>query len=123
MPAVYKVTWGGYPQGKINAEQFKKILDSSLAVKDSRGNGYPITRFRINYIFISTYKDSESQMVKSTQDLRVFDFYDTATLPELWRSSIRDNTKKGDTLLINNIIVKLKNGKKTMVPDYKLSIE
>jgi hypothetical protein len=118
-----KVSWGGYAQGNINAEEFKKIVDSAITVKDEKGNKYPITRFRINYIFLSTYKDSESQMVKSVQDLRVFDFYDTPSLTDVWRASIRDNAKTGDTILINNLIVKLKNGKKTMAPDFKASLQ
>jgi hypothetical protein len=117
------VSWGGYAQGNINAEEFKKIVDSAITVKDEKGNKYPVTRFRINYIFLSTYKDSESQMVKSVQDLRVFDFYDTPSLTDVWRSSIRDNAKTGDTILINNLIVKLKNGKKTLAPDFKASLE
>jgi len=117
------IKWGGVPQGKIDTIKFKKILDSPLVVSDDKGNKYPITRFRINYKFLSTYKDSESQMVKSIQDLRVFDFYDTPTLSEVWSSSIRDNAKKGDTVLINNVIVRLKNGKKMMAPEFKASIE
>ncbi len=120
---VFNIKWGGYPQGKINAEQFKKVVDSPLVVRDEKGVMYPITRFRINYIFKSTYKDSESQMVQSIQDLRVFDFYDTPALSEVWRSSIRDNAKKGDTILINNVIVRLKNGKKMMAPEFKASVE
>jgi len=122
-PPKLSVSWGGYAQGNMNAEEFKKIVDSAISVKDEKGSKYPITRFRINYIFLSTYKDSESQMVKSVQDLRVFDFYDTPSLTEVWRASIRDNAKKGDTILINNIIVKLKNGKKTMAPEFKAGLQ
>ena len=120
---ILNIKWGGVPQGKIDTVRFKKILDSPLVVSDEKGNKYPITRFRINYKFLSTYKDSESQLEKSIQDLRVFDFYDTPTLSEVWRSSIRDNAKKGDTVIINNVIVRLKNGKKMMAPEFKASIE
>jgi hypothetical protein len=119
----YRVSWGGYAGGNINAEQFKKLVDSPLVVKDGKGNKYAITRFRINYSFLSTYKDSESQMMQSIRDLRVFDFYDTPTLSEVWRASIRDNAKKGDSILINNIIIRQKNGKKTLSPDWKAGIE
>jgi hypothetical protein len=122
-PPVFNITWGGRPAGKISAEQFKKIVDSPLVVKDEKGVKYPITRFRINYIFLNTYKDSESQMEKSVQDLRVSDFYDTSSLSEMWRSSLRDNAKKGDTVLINNVIVKLKNNKKMNAPSFKASVE
>jgi hypothetical protein len=120
---VLNVKWGGLSQGKIDTIQFRRIVDSPLVVSDEKGNKYPITRFRINYIFLSTYQDSESQMTKNIQDLRVFDFYDTPILSEVWRSSIRDNAKKGDTVLINNVIVRLKNGKKVMAPEFRASIE
>ena len=120
---VLNIKWGGVSQGKIDTIQFKRILDSPLVVSDEKGNKYPITRFRINYKFLSTYQDSESQLTKSIQDLRVFDFYDTPILSEVWRSSLRDNAKKGDTVLINNVIVRMKNGKKVMAPEFKASME
>jgi len=126
---VFQVSWSNFSQGKnnptlkISADQFKKIIDSPLVVKDEKGNSYVISRFRVNYKFLSTYKDSESEMVKSIQDLRVFDFYDTPYLTDVWRSSIRDNAKKGDTIIINNVIVKLKNGKKSMAPDWKAGLQ
>ncbi len=116
-------TWGGYPKGNVNTAQFKKIVDSAIVVKDEKGSFYPLTRFRINYIFLSTYKDSESLQVSTIKDLRVSDFYDTPMLSEPWRSSIIDNAKKGDTILINNVIVRMKNGKKTLAPDLKIALQ
>jgi hypothetical protein len=88
-------------------------------VKDQKGNSYVITRFRINYTFATTYTDSETQQRKSFKDFRAADFYDTAKLPEVWRNSIRDNAKKDDEVIINNIIIKLKNGKKMMVAEWR----
>jgi hypothetical protein len=36
-------------------------------------------------------------------------------MSELWRESVKDNIKSGDELLLFNISVRLKNGKKMMV--------
>lgn len=118
-PVKYTVSLGGYPNADVSADVFKKIIDSALTVKDSKGNVYPITRFRINYTFAATYTDSETQQKKDFKDFRVSDFYDTNTFSEEWRGSIKDNAKKGDQILINNIIIRLKDGKKLMVQDYK----
>jgi hypothetical protein len=118
-PNKYTVSLGGYPNADVSADLFKKVIDSALTVKDSKGNVYPVTRFRINYTFVATFTDSETQQRKDFKDFRAFDFYDTNMLSEVWRASIRDNAKKGDLVLINNIIIRLKDGKKLMVSDFR----
>ncbi|HLO81713.1 MAG TPA: hypothetical protein VK166_12180 [Chitinophagaceae bacterium] len=118
-PVKYTVTLGGYTNADIPADVFKKVIDSALTVKDSKGNVYPVTRFRINYTFVATFTDSETQQRKDFKDFRVSDFYDTNLLSEVWRASIKDNAKKGDQVLFNNIIIRLKDGKKLMVSDFK----
>lgn len=118
-PVKYTVTLGGYSNADVPADVFKKIADSALTVKDSKGNSYPVTRFRINYTFVATFTDSETQQRKDFKDFRASDYYDTNILSEAWRGSIRDNAKKGDKILINNIIIRLKDGKKMMVSDFK----
>ncbi len=118
-PVKYTVSLGGYSNADVSADVFKKIIDSALTVKDSKGNVYPITRFRINYTFAATFTDSETQQKKDYKDFRVSDFYDTNVFSEAWRGSIKDNAKKGDQILINNIIIRLKDGKKLMVQDFK----
>jgi hypothetical protein len=117
------VSLGGNSGGNLNTDLFVKLVDSALSVKDEKGNKYTITRFRINYSFQSTYRDSETDEVKTMKDLRVYDFYDTPMLSEVWRASIRDNAKKGDEVIINNVIVKLKNGKKFMAPEWKATLK
>ncbi|MFN5475301.1 MAG: hypothetical protein ACK484_01815 [Sphingobacteriales bacterium] len=118
-PVTYTVSLAGFKDGNITAEQFKKVIDSPLVVKDQKGNSFVITRFRINYTFATTYTDSETQQRKSFKDFRAADFYDTPKLPEVWRNSIRDNAKKDDEVIINNIIIKLKDGKKMMLPEWR----
>lgn len=115
----FTVTLGGLYGGSILPEQLKKHIDSAIIVKDKKGIQYPVVRFRINYSFISTYKDPETELVKKTKDFRGADFYDTAFLTKNWAESIKDNAKPGDEILLNLILIKLKNGKKFMVPDWK----
>ncbi len=115
----YVASLGGHKNADISADLFKNIVDSGLVVKDDKGNAYPITRFRINYTFVASFTDGETQQKKDFKDFRASDFYDTPMLSEDWRGSIKDNAKKGDQVIINNIIIRLKNGKKLMVPEWK----
>ena len=118
-PAVYTVSLGGYKDANISAEQFKRVVDSVLIVRDEKGNSYPISRFRINYTFATSFTDTETQQLKNFKDFRAADFYDTNKLTEVWRSSLKDNSKKGDEVILNNIIIKLRNGKKLMVSEWR----
>ena len=118
-PTVYTVSFGGYKNANITADQFKRVLDSALIVRDDKGNSYPIARFRINYTFATSFTDSETQQAKNFKDFRAADFYDTNKITEVWRSSLKDNSKKGDEVIFNNIIIKLKNGKKLMVNEWR----
>lgn len=115
----YTASLGGFKNADISADQFKKAVDSGLVVKDDKGNSYPVTRFRINYTFVASFTDGETQQKKDFKDFRASDFYDTHMLSEDWRGSIRDNAKKGDQVIINNIIIRLKNGKKLMIQEWK----
>jgi len=118
-PAVYTVTLGGFRDANIPAVLFKRIVDSAITVRDDKGNRYPVLRFRINYTFSSTFKDSETQKQKTIRDFRAADFYDTDRLSEVWAASLRDNAKKDDEVIINHVIIRLRNGKKLMVPEWR----
>lgn len=107
---------GGLKGGDITPEALAKIVDSALVAKDENANTYSIVRFRLFYKFKSTYQDEESGQKKSSEDMRTSDFTNTSILPELWRESIKDNVKKGDEMILDNIIVVLKNGGKIMAP-------
>lgn len=115
----YVASMGGFKNADIDAELFKKIVDSGLVVKDDKGNTYPVTRFRMNYTFVASFTDGETQQKKDFKDFRAGDFYDTNMLSEDWRGSIKDNAKKGDQVIINNIIIRLKNGKKLMISEWR----
>jgi hypothetical protein len=115
----YVAIIGGFKNADIDAELFKKIIDSGLVVKDDKGVAYPVTRFRINYTFVAAFTDGETQQKKDFKDFRAGDFYDTNMLSEDWRGSIKDNAKKGDQVIMNNIIIRLKNGKKLMISEWR----
>jgi hypothetical protein len=114
---------GGSKSGNISIVQMQKIVDSPLIVKDEKGVIYLLKSFRINYTFMSTYRDEETDKVREVKDFRAYDFYNTNQLSEDWRNSIRDNVKKEDEMLINNIVVKLKNGKSFFAPELKLKVQ
>lgn len=107
---------GGLKGGDITKDALTKIVDSALMAKDEDANTYTIVRFRLFYKFKSTYQDEESGQKKSSEDMRTSDFTNTSVLPELWRESIKDNIQKGDEMILDNIIVVLKNGSKIMAP-------
>ncbi|HEX5024007.1 MAG TPA: hypothetical protein VFV68_01990 [Agriterribacter sp.] len=110
------ITIGGFKGGDITSEIFSRIIDSTLTARDEKGNKYYIVRFRSIYKFKSSYEDSETGQRKVTDDMRVNDFKDTDRMSELWRQSIKDNIAKGDEMILDNIIVQLKNGSKIMAP-------
>jgi hypothetical protein len=115
----YVASMGGNKSADISTDLFKKVIDSGLVVTDDKGNSFPVTRFRINYTFVASFTDGESQHKKDFKDFRAGDFYDTNMLSEDWRGSIKDNAKKGDQVIINNITIRLKNGKKLMIQEWK----
>jgi len=117
------VSLGGSKSGNITVARLKEIVDSPLVVKDEKGITYTIKSFRINYTFKSSYKDEETQEVRSVKDFRAFDFTNTDRLSEDWRNSIKDNVKRDDEMLINNLVVRLKNGKSFFAPELKLKIQ
>jgi hypothetical protein len=115
-------SWGRTPSGNITPKQVISLADSSLRVNDNKGNEYPVSGFRINYTFLSTYKDSESGELKTSKEFRAFDFNDTTHLNQVWKESISDNVKSGDEILFNKITARQKNGKKLNAPDIRFRV-
>ena len=110
------VTLGGFSGGDITSDILSRIIDSSLIARDEKGTQYTIVRFRSIYKFKSSYEDSETGIRKTTDDMRINDFSNTGIMTELWRQSIKDNMVKGDQMILDNVIVQLKNGNKIMAP-------
>lgn len=118
----FAITIGGLKGGEITSDNLSRIVDFSLVVKDEKGNTYTIVRFRSVYKFKSSYEDSQSGERKITDDMRVNDFKNTNLMSALWRQSIKDNIQIGDQMILDNVIVQLKNGKKIMAPAITFSV-
>lgn len=106
---------GGFKGGNITADLLSRAVDSALVVRDDKGNSYPIVKYRVFYKFKSTYSDPETGQTRTVDDMRVNDFTE-AVMSRNWRESIKDNAAKGDEMIIDEIIIQLKDGKKMMSP-------
>jgi len=116
------VSIGGYKGGNISGDILSNIVDSAITVKDGKGIAYEVVRFRVLYKFKSTYDDPETGQKKAFNDMRTNDFTNTPNISELWRQSIKDNIKGGDEMILDNIIVRLKNGTKLMAPSLTFKV-
>lgn len=118
-PAAYPkivIALGGAKGGNISPETLGRIIDSTLTASDEKGNRFTVVRFRSIYKFKNSYEDPQTGERKTADDMRVNDFSNTNQMSELWRQSIKDNAAKGDQMILDNIIVRLKNGNKIMAP-------
>ena len=113
---------GGSRGGDLSIAELSKIVDSALAVRDPEGNSYPITHFRVFYKFRSSSVDHDSGERKTVDDMRVDEFYNTGKMSELWKESIKDNAAANDEMIIDNIMARLKNGKKIQVASIRFKV-
>jgi len=113
----------GLKGGDITVADFNHIIDSPVVVKDEKGIAYPVARFTAGYKFTSSYEDEDSGEKKTTSDFRSQEYTDDNKMSELWRQSVKDNVKAGDEMLLFNVLVRLKNGKKMMVPQISFKIK
>lgn len=109
---------GNHPGGNAGTDIIKRIVDSSVNVIDAKGVRYPVVGFTIVYYFMSDFMDEETQQKKQMKDIRSTSF-DSDKLSGDWINSIKDNTKVSDTLLINNVFIRMKDGKKRLAPNVK----
>lgn len=117
------VRWGNQSAGSLNVAQVQQLVDSPLVAIDEKGTRYPVIGFRINYTFRGSYKDEETGQTRVVKDFRAYDFDKTDRLSDLWKESVRDNAKKEDDILFNNIRVRLKNGKSAYAPDLRFAVK
>ena len=113
----------GSKGGDMPVSEIKRIIDSGLVVKDEKGLSYPVARFTVGYRFTSSYEDEASGEKKTTNDFRSQEYSDENKMSELWRESVKDNIKPGDELLLFNIMVRLKNGKKMLVNQISFKVK
>ena len=69
----------------------------------------------VSVLFINK-KSATKTPIQVNAKQRVNDFSDTNVMSELWRQSIKDNIVKGDQMILDNVIVQLKNGTKILAP-------
>lgn len=117
----FKTSLAGKGNGNWSKELVRILIDSPLVVKDEKGKIFPLVRYTFNYSFSSVYVDGETKQRKVRQDFRSKTF-ETPTLPEVWRSSIKENVRNGDVIFFNDIIILMPDGKKRMVEDLKIVI-
>jgi hypothetical protein len=72
---------------------------------------------------MSSYEDEETGEKKITNDFRSQEYTDENHMSELWRQSVKDNVKTGDELILFNIMVRMKNGKKMLVPQISFKVK
>ncbi len=113
---------GGSRGGNLSGAELSKIVDSVMTVRDQEGNSYPVTHFRVFYKFRSSSEDHDSGERKTVDDMRVNEFYNTSKMSDLWKESIKDNAAANDEMIIDNIRVRLKNGKKMQVPSIRFKV-
>lgn len=116
------INLGGNNGGNIHADSLSRLVDSALVARDEKGNRFTITRFRCIYKFKSYYEDSQTGELKATDDMRVNEFRETSMMSELWRQSIQDNIQPGDEMTLDNIIVRLNDGKKIMAAPIRFTV-
>lgn len=115
--------WGNMAAGNLTVAQVQQLVDSPLVALDEKGNRYPVIGFRINYTFKGSYKDEETGQTRVVKDFRAYDFDKTDRLTDLWKESVRDNAKKEDDILFNNIRVRLRNGKSAYAPELRFAVK
>ena len=113
----------GSKGGDMTVAELKRIIDSAVVVKDEKGLSYPIARFAVGYRFTSTYQDEATGEKKATSDFRSQEYSNENKMSELWRESVKDNIRSGDELLLFNISVRMKNGKKMMVNQISFKVK
>ena len=116
------VSLAGFKGGATTSGILSRIIDSSIVARDEKGNTYTILRFRCIYKFKNRFEDPETGEKKTTDDMRVNEFIQTPVMPETWRQSIKENISKGDQMILDDIIIQLKNGTKMMAPSVSFTI-
>lgn len=119
----FQALLGGSKGGEFTVNEVNRFIDSTLVVKDEKNFTYPVARFTAGYKFTSSYEDEETGEKKTTNDFRSQEYTDDNHMSELWRQSIKDNIRAGDELILFNIMVRMKNGKKMLVPQISFKVK
>lgn len=119
---VFATTLAKRGSGEWTKELVRALIDSPLRAKDNKGNAYPVIRFTLNYSFSTVYVDSETKQRKTRKDFRS-QLFESSSLSDVWKASIKENARNGDIMSFNDIIIRMPDGKKRMAEDLKITIK
>jgi hypothetical protein len=109
------VTLGGKSTGTLPATDLKQIIQTALIAKDEKGTVYPVIHFRVFYYFNSSSENPDTGEKKTIRDMLIEEF-ESGAFSELWKKELLERIQKGDEIKIDQVYVKLKNGKKYLAP-------
>jgi hypothetical protein len=119
-----KATIAGVGSGTYSPAVAKIMIDSNLVLKDESGKKYPIYKCSFLYKRRMEYKDDESGGdVKTSWEYLENVLKNNAQLDDLWRKTIKNDLKKGEQLIFENILADSQKGYMIQVKSIILTIQ
>lgn len=110
-----------YSNGDISKHIFDSLLTQGLTSHDSAGNRYKVDGYLLTYGERNLYEDSVGQLMVVTDYLSEVGYGDS--LSSFLLSTLRDRSKKGDTVYFDQITVRDAAGKGFKGKGVKLVIQ
>ncbi len=101
---------GGNVSGTYNVAAAKVMIDSALVIKDEKGKSYSIYKFTFLYKRRMEYTDEDTREKIVTWEYLSKELRNNEQLDELWRTTIKQDLKKGEQLLFEGILADSKKG-------------
>ncbi len=98
----------GMMGGVMSKKQFDQLLQLGLTSKDSLGKSYQVEGFMLTYAERNLYEDSIGNLMYMT-DL-FSESFKGDTVSSYWLSQLKDRSKTGDTVYIDQITVRSPEG-------------
>ena len=119
-PPKLMTIWGGIKDSVgLSPEAAADLFSRNLNVSDGT-NQYKISSFRLFYKQ-QTVTELEDGTVKPTT-ANFTELFVSYPVPNIWKESISEKLKKGDELMLLEVIVKDKQGRPMYAPNVKISI-
>lgn len=113
-PLKLKPLWGNNPGGNMLVADGINYIDSSLRVIDDKGYRYQIISFKFIYRRKASITDDQTGEIKNTWDVVATDIYNSNSLTDVWKNTIKEALQKDEEWIIDYIIIKDKSGRKVM---------
>jgi hypothetical protein len=116
IPAVLKLKplWGNHPGGNMLVADGINYADSALRVIDDKGHRYQVVSFKFIYRRKASITDDQTGAVKNTWDVVATDIYNSNSLTDVWKTTIKETLQKDEEWIIDYITIKDKSGRKVM---------